>query len=394
MRRGTFVAGLLCLIIGVTGCHPGAPPPILIGHVSDNARPDKAGQQAERGIRLALHELAKGDALAEEFNGRGLEVRHTDTRGQVDAFESQAVRLDSVNRCLALIGGLSVPETVALNGAKVPVLTLQGQPAPGATNLVFYIGVSPGRQGTVLASVVADDAKVKKITILMNDKRPDAIAFVDAFQKTFLATTKNPTAATIQSIRFSDEVNPPIRLGEDLRWREMIERMVNQEPQAVVFAGSVHDFNLWRKVLRREFPDFKPRVIYAGGDGDHRLFDLHAGETKAILLASAFYADAADPKIAAFMKAYQTAFALEADVHAANAYDGMRILVEAIKASGPTPTPERVRENLLKIKDFPGLTGLLTVTGERKVQRPVFVVGWQNGALKLVKTFGSGHQGN
>ena len=39
------------------------------------------------------------------------------------------------------------------------------------------------------------------------------------------------------------------------------------------------------------------------------------------------------------------------------------------------------------MKDFDGLTGPLTITADRQVQRPLFVVRWQNGTLTAVKTF-------
>jgi outer membrane PBP1 activator LpoA protein len=51
-------------------------------------------------------------------------------------------------------------------------------------------------------------------------------------------------------------------------------------------------------------------------------------------------------------------------------------------------TPDRVREELLTTKDFDGVTGPLTITPDRQVQRPLHVLRWHNGAVTLVKTFG------
>src|SRR5690349_4592805 len=89
--RWTFLfAGLMCF----AGCtNNAAPPPIVIGHVSDNKRLDNAGEHEEFGIRLALHEATKDGALAETFGGKKIQVNHTKTEGALDAFEAQAVRL-------------------------------------------------------------------------------------------------------------------------------------------------------------------------------------------------------------------------------------------------------------------------------------------------------------
>src|SRR5439155_25720668 len=133
---------------GAAGCFTGStPPPIEIGHVSDKTR----GDQAELGLRLALSELSKDDSLPQAFGGRKIQIRHTDTQGKLDAFESQAVRLETVSRCTALFGGLSTAETAALANAKIPLLTFHGQPAASPRNHVFHFGMSPGRQRAVFA---------------------------------------------------------------------------------------------------------------------------------------------------------------------------------------------------------------------------------------------------
>ena len=156
-------------------------------------------------------------------------------------------------------------------------------------------------------------------------------------------------------------------------------------PEAVVFAGPVRDFNHWRKESAAELARLKSRLVHAGADGDHRLFDVVPGERQPILVASAFYADKDDERATAFTKAYRAAFGVDPDVHAANANDAKKMLVEAMKQAGPFPAPERVREKLLQIKDFQGVAGALTITGERTVQRRAFVLAWENGEVRLHK---------
>ena len=359
------------ILQGLAGCNTGAtPPPIIVGHVTDKTRLDKAGDQAELGIRLALHDLSKDEALTNAFGGRKIEVHHTDALGDPDRFESQAVRLDSVNRCLALFGGLTAAETAALNQAKAPLLTFYGQPVSGAGNQVFYLGMSAAAQGAVLAKVLAADDKALRISILIDEKRPDAVVLAESFQKTFEEARKEAKAPSAAL--------STLRIGESLTWQDLIERMIHQEPHSVVFAGSVQDFNHWHKILRKDFVDAQPQIVYAGADGDQRRFDLD-GDKTSVLLATAYFANPKSEKVTAFAKVFQEKFQTEPDVHAALAYDGFRILVEAMKRTSSQLTPERVREELLKTKDFDGLTGPLTITPERQVQRPLFVVRWQNG---------------
>jgi branched-chain amino acid transport system substrate-binding protein len=373
---GGFVLGMI--LLGLVGCNTGAtPPPIVVGHVTDKSRLDKAGDEAELGLRLALNHI-QDDALVQSFGGRKIVVHHPNAGGDLDKIEAQAVRLDAMNRCAALFGGFSSAETLALNHAKAPLLTFYGQPVSGAGNHVFYLGMSPARQGAVLAKVVADDAKALRITILLDERKPNAVTLAESFQKT-LADARTDAKAPAANVA-------TLSIGAIPTWQEVIERTMNQEPHTVVFAGSVGHFNQWRALLRKDFPDAQPQIIYAGGDGDQRRFDPDTDKTS-LLLASAFFADPASEKIMAFAKSFREAFQTDPDVHAALAYDGLRMLAEAMKRTTAQLTPEKVRDELANTKDFDGLTGPLTITPERQVQRPLFVLRWQNGKATLVKTF-------
>src|SRR5438046_10607205 len=86
-------SSLWLMVLVLAGCTGSTPAPIVIGHVSDKTRADKAGDQAELGIRLALNELTQDGTIADAFGPRKIEVHHTDTRGKLEAFESPAVRL-------------------------------------------------------------------------------------------------------------------------------------------------------------------------------------------------------------------------------------------------------------------------------------------------------------
>lgn len=384
----SFAVGLL--LLGFAGCFGGStPPPIEIGHVSDKTRADKAGDQAELGLRLALSELSKDETLAESFAGRKIQIRHTDTQGKLDAFEAEAVRLESVSRVTALFGGLSTAESAGLGNAKIPILTFHGQPTAAAGDHVFYLGMTPSRQGTVLAKVVAEDAKAMRIILLKDEQRTEAAGFAESFQKSLDETRKqaNAEAAVVLTLRYTREAKSKDAL-EGIKWNELVERINVQKPHVIVFAGSVRDFNAWHRVFRKEGKAGQAQIVFAGNDGDQRQFDFEGDDKVSVVLASAFHVDSKSDKISAFRKAFREAYQIEADVNAALAYDGLRILVEAMKATRTQLTLKELREKLLETKAFEGVTGPLTINADRQVERPLHVLRWQNGTLTLMKTIG------
>ena len=364
---------LLPLLLLLAGCTNSAGPPVLVvGHVSDQARRDKAGDQAERGIRLALHELDKEDALMTALGGRKVRVHHTNARGELDAFTSEAVRLESINRAVALMGGNAAKEVTALDQVKIPVLTFHGHPVAGAGKNVFYLGMMPARQGTLLARAAAENEKMKRVVMFIDERLPEATVIAESFTTAWNSVRKEGTPTQV-------------RFGKDAKWTELIDGLKMLPPDALLFAGQAEDFNAWHKALRSEKVLHVP-ILFAGPDGSERGFDVTLAEKQAILLVTALHPDPAFDKTAAFRKAYRDANQNDADVHAALAYDGFRILAEAMKNTQSQPfTTERLREKLLEIKDFSGVTGPLTVTADRQVQRPLHVVEWRPGAMTLLK---------
>src|SRR5206468_723887 len=93
--------------------------------------------------------------FSEALQGRELKVRHTDTRGLLDASESEAVRLTGINRVVGLIGGATAEEVARLDRAHVPIVATAGVRPPGASDMVFAAGMRPGQQAFVLAKYAA-----------------------------------------------------------------------------------------------------------------------------------------------------------------------------------------------------------------------------------------------
>src|SRR5436305_1429017 len=98
-RRFLAAAPLLAL----AGCsRKSAGEPLLVGHVGPLSGSDRAaGMYFQRGLDLALKEVIEDDGVA----GRQLAVLHADTHSQLDRARQEAVRLVTLNKLNALLGG-------------------------------------------------------------------------------------------------------------------------------------------------------------------------------------------------------------------------------------------------------------------------------------------------
>ncbi len=369
-RRGWFCLGLLVL----AGCGKGAAPlPLPLGLVATLTGPDKAaGEQAKRGMLLAVQEH---NAEAKEKNGRPLVVRFSDAQGQVETFEGAAVRLASINRVAALFGGNTVEEVVRLERARVPVLTPLGWKTAGMGDQVFCTGLGPAYQGQVLARFVLQDAKITRLAVVVDEQREEALVLAAACQRELQKTDAKPGVKPV--------VRPVgWRSGKDADFTDLARRVEAEKAQAVVFAGQAGDLLLLKKHLKTA-----PRLLFGGPEGSGKILRDAGGD--GILLVTAFVPDLDLPQTKEFVRQYRAAYSETPEAHAALAHDALRLVAEGLKKCDPTPTPDRLRTELVEIKDFLGLSGPLAFAKDGRLRRPAFLVQIDQGNVKLVKKFGA-----
>jgi branched-chain amino acid transport system substrate-binding protein len=346
------------------GCSASSgPPPILVGHVAILSGPNNAaGEQAVRGIRLAVTE--QNQTVAQN-GSRPIHVRHTDTRGKLEAFEAEAVRLVTVSRVVALMGGTTSEEIARLDKAQVPIVTF-GPRARGVSEQVFFTGLSPQFQGKALARFTADELHATKVIVLVDERREDLLLLAEAFQRELVKAGKDKAP---QIWRFNKEM-PAV---------DWADRMAEEKPQAVLLAGSSRDLLKIKKELH-----FTGPVLFAGEDISFQAL-LESTEARGVYLATAFTRDIDTDRAREFIASYRKTFSEEADNQAALAYEAARFLCEAIGRA--QPNFETIPKELANLKDFPGLTGPLAFSPDRQLLRPAFIVHVEKGAVKTVKHF-------
>ena len=120
------------LLLSSSGCHrKSAPEIIYVGQVASFRGPDKlSGEHARQGILLALEEMQGSEGTINE--NKRVEVIHVDTGGDLKAVEPAAVRLVSVNRVIALLGGTDWAQVEAMipvaQSNEVPLIASGGLP--------------------------------------------------------------------------------------------------------------------------------------------------------------------------------------------------------------------------------------------------------------------------
>jgi branched-chain amino acid transport system substrate-binding protein len=345
----------LPLVVILAGCGSGpALPPIYLGHVATTSGPGRsAGVQEALGIRLAIEEMSRdGQNLV---GGRPVNVKHVDARGQLENVQGEAVRLVTLSRVIALYGGSTKAQVLHLEPARVPLVTPLGGRPQGLTELIFTTGVSLAAQADALARFAVQEKSVKQMAIFLDQRLDESRALAEVFERSLQKALEE------KKLPFAKPTVIPF--GKEPKFAELSQTLDAKQTEGVLFVGTEEEYINWRKATT-----FAGVSMLLGGD-DETAFDSSLGP---VYCARAFAVDPDLPRTVAFAKKFQENFKEEPGVAAALAYDGIQMLIDAMKrAQGPTA--EHLLEELRKTKDFPGLTGPLSFGPDQQLRRPIFV---------------------
>jgi branched-chain amino acid transport system substrate-binding protein len=353
---------------------------IVVGHLSPLSGPDKRiGEHARQGIILAVEE-ANGEN--DKINGRSVEVHHADDRGNAPLAGDEAVRLITVNRALALLGGTSTDQaeqiarsmqsygdensqTKQLSG--IPFVT--PSPLPLASESAFSTGLAPARQGQLLGRFAAQELKTKHVAVVFDGGSMSA-AVAEGFTREFAANGSRRA----DHYRYEKD-----GLGE------LPGRIARAKPEAVLIAAPVADFVKLREGLAGA--GLTVPLLFGGEELTWPALVAEPAARDGVYAVTTFAAEGLTPQGKELARRYQERFQEPLDLYAATAYDGARILFEAMRRARSCK-PELVREALGGLDNFESLTGPFTIDrDDHTARRPAFVVQQQQGQMKLVQRY-------
>src|SRR5215813_12006974 len=351
MRLARLLLLSLCVLAGCS--QRSEEEPFLVGHVAPFSGRDRLiGEHARRGMRLAL-EVANETRIA----GRRVAIQHADSRGDPDRARAEAVRLITVNKMLAILGGEadSVERlAAAVQSYSVPLLTPAVPRGPAGQEGVFSLDVTPDFRGEVLARFADKELKVDRAAVLVDDARPVCAAVASAFVKQWRGSEKK----TVRTLSHDPKLDKH-KLATLLR-----------DVQVLVFAGTAKDFGQVRAALEAE--KLTPKLLFAGEAEEWVRLVSDVDVSRGVYAASLYAAPGLTKEGKQFVADYRKRYEEAPDLHAFAGYELANVIVEALRETrGVGGT--KLREELAKDREFRGLTGTLQFKDGHAV-RPLYVL--------------------
>ncbi len=124
-----------------------------------------------------------------------------------------------------------------------------------------------------------------------------------------------------------------------------------------------------------------------GGDGwdAPQLFELGGEALNGDYISNHYSVEDPSPAIQKFVGDFNSRYKIKPDALAALGYDAMRVLADAIKRAGTT-NGQKLRDAIAATKDFPGVTGVITINSERNAVKSAVVLKIQDGKFVYQET--------
>jgi branched-chain amino acid transport system substrate-binding protein len=142
-------------------------------------------------------------------------------------------------------------------------------------------------------------------------------------------------------------------------------------PQAIFVPGYYTEVGLIARQAKKQ----GITVPLLGGDGwdSPKLFEIGGKDLDGAFLSNHSSMDDPSPVIQKFSTGYKARFNIASDALAALGYDSAMVLFDAMKRAGTTDGP-KVRDAIAQTKDFPGVTGKITLDADRNANKPAVVL--------------------
>ncbi len=340
------------------------------------------GESTKLGVELALAELV----AAKQGKIGGLTVRTVveDDQGRAEEAATVVQKLINQDRVIAVIGEVASSRSLAAapicQAAGVPMIT------PSSTNpKVTEVGSFISRmcfidpfQGTVMARFAARNLGLKKVAILKDVKSDYSVGLSQYFAEAFKAA--GGSIVVEQAYTAGDQ-----------DFSAQLTAIKARHPDAIFIPGYYTEVGL----IARKARELGLTCPLLGGDGweSDQLIEIGGEALNGAYYSNHFASDNPDPKLQEFLKNFRAKFGKDPDAIGGLAYDAANVLFASLEklatedadafkglASSMAGTVERKEAEqdlallIAATKDYPGVTGIITLDANRNASKPAVVL--------------------
>lgn len=297
-----------------------------------------------------------------------------DDQGRPEQAKTVVQKLISQDKVQAILGEVASTNSLAAapvaQEAKIPMIS-PSSTNPKVTEVGDYISrvcfIDPF-QGSVMAKFAANTLKAKTAAVIGDVNSDYSKGLTQFFEEEFTKLGGKVIAKEAYT-------------QSDPDFKGQLTKIRNLKPDVIYIPGYYGQVGIIAKQAR----ELDMTMPLLGGDGwdSPELWKLGGAALKNAYISNHYSAENPAPEIQNFVKAYKAKYNVEPDSLSALAYDAAKVLADAIKRAGGASDSAKLKDAINSTKDFPGVTGKITIDATRNAVKPAVVLELDPAAGKL-----------
>lgn len=327
------------------------------------------GEAFKRATALKVKEVNENGGI----DGKKIKIELMDDKNDPKEATNVAQRLVSNKNVVGVVGHFSSTACLAAAPVYQKAGLVEFSPTsshPDFTKQGTYMFRNINTQeieGPIVADMVVNRMKGKKIAVIYINNDWGITA-----KDNFIKAAEKLGAEIVAEEMF---------IGSQTKdFTPTLTKINEQKPDVIFLAAFYSETGMIAQQMKQLGYDYP--IAGLSSLFNEELLKLAGDAVEGINLPTNFFPGDPNPVVTDFLSAYEKEYGAEPDQFAAVAYDTMGMMIEAIKKAGPDRTA--IREELAKIKDYNGVTGIITFNENRDVVKTMKILEIKDGKFQLV----------
>ena len=308
------------------------------------------GEAITNGIKLARDEVnAKGEVI--------IELKIEDSSAKQEQALAAGQKLINSETVVAILGPTLSNEMKVVgpeaNASGVPIMGTSTT-AKGITQIGKFVFRNSLPESQAIPASVGKAVKkynIRKVALFYGND--------DVFTKSGFDTMKEVS----EKLKLQVLTVQEFQKGQ-ADYKAQLTRIASLKPDAV-FCSALYEEG---GVILSQARKMGLNVPFVGGNGFNspKVIDIAKDAAEGLIVATPWFVDRNDPKVKAFVAKYEKAYGKKPDQFAAQAYDALYIMADALKRAGKADRTA-LRDALASTRNFQGVLGTFSFDAERDV---------------------------
>lgn len=317
------------------------------------------GTSIQKGIEVGLEEINKANGI----NGHKLVIIFEDDQADPQKSVAAYKKLTTVDKVPLLLGGVFSASTLAMaplaEKDKVVLLspTSSAVDITQAGDFVFRIYPSDSYDGVFLANFASEGLKAKTASILYMQATS-----ISAITKVFNEKFESNGGKVLDVMGYNE--------GES-DFKTQIAKIKKSNPDVVFIPSYLRETAIQLKQMK-ELGLNKP-LLAVSTFNDPKIFELAGNAADGVIFSTpVFDLESEKPHIRKFIESFSSKYGEKPNIWASYGYDVVKVVSLALE-KGDNKS-EAIKNELYKIKDFPGVTGNTTFDQNGDVKKELKIL--------------------